>query len=224
MSKPPSTVDPRFPKKQRRRDEAPRTATLLPSRELFPWIEKSSELDPNLADTPAPHRPLEPYGPWMLVENRRRRPTKSASQLNQSMSPRITTTTRYNPIYVENDPAIATSVSADVSPTSDIQPAPPTPVLNQDTVVPHPCTPANSGTVFAPNGKSKLKGNTQVVPRKPSSIVLRQRDINVMPRKAPIGVVSTTSASKKSSLDTSKHSALTTLVSASPVVITCDNQ
>ncbi|KAK8586057.1 hypothetical protein V6N13_130583 [Hibiscus sabdariffa] len=95
--------------------------------------EKSSELDPNLADTLAPHRLLEPYGPWMLVENRRRRPAKSTSQLNQYVSPPIATTSRYNPIYVENDPAVATSVSAYVSPASDKQPAPPTPILNQDT-------------------------------------------------------------------------------------------
>ncbi|KAK8586056.1 hypothetical protein V6N13_130582 [Hibiscus sabdariffa] len=45
-----------------------------------------------------------------------------------------------------------------------------------------------------------------------------------MPRKESTGVVSTISASKKSSLDPSKHSALTTSVLAFPIVITRDNQ
>ncbi|KAK8981870.1 hypothetical protein V6N11_049362 [Hibiscus sabdariffa] len=125
--------------------------------------EKSSELDPNLADTLAPHRLLEPYGPWMLVENRRRRPAKSTSQLNQYVSPPIATT---------SSPAYPDSESRYIN------------VIN----------------------------------------VMRQRDINVMPRKESTGVVSTISASKKSSLDPSKHSALTTSVLAFPIVITRDNQ
>ncbi|KAK8624457.1 hypothetical protein V6N13_065802 [Hibiscus sabdariffa] len=161
---------------------------------------------------------LTRMGLGCLSKNRRRRPAKLASQLNQSVLNSIATTSKYNLIFVENDPVVETS-TADITPASDIQPAPPTPVPNQDIEALLHGNYFGLDIVLVPNGKSKLKGKNQVVPHKSSPLFLKQRDTNIIPRKSSSGVSSTTSASKKLSLGPSKHLTLTTSVSAPLIVI-----
>ncbi|KAK9008944.1 hypothetical protein V6N11_080420 [Hibiscus sabdariffa] len=120
----------------------------------------------------------------------------------------IATNSRYNPIFIETDPAIETSEATDVAPISNVQHALPTSALNQN----------------AMTGKSKLKAKAQFVPRKSSSLILKPRDPNVMPKKSASGFASTSGTSRKSSLNPSKHIVVTTSVSTPPIMVNRDKQ
>ncbi|KAK8696196.1 hypothetical protein V6N13_001333 [Hibiscus sabdariffa] len=142
----------------------------------------------------------------MLVENRRRRSVKPSGHLNTAVPQSIASSSRYNPIFIETDPAVRTSEAADTAPASDFQQPLPASALNQNNVTPLPGNTVDSEPTHAPvlnssNSKPKLKARTQVVPRKSSSLILKPWDANVMPKKPASGSASTAGTSKKSSLD-----------------------
>ncbi|KAK8694894.1 hypothetical protein V6N13_072438 [Hibiscus sabdariffa] len=62
----------------------------------------------------------------------------------------------------------------------------------------------------------RLKAKAQFVPRKSSSLILKPRDPNVMPKKSASGFASTSGTSRKSSLNPSKHIVLSARTLASP--------
>ncbi|KAK8701714.1 hypothetical protein V6N13_020093 [Hibiscus sabdariffa] len=68
--------------------------------------------------TPLEVVPTEPYGPWMLVEKRQRRPARAPSSIPHHRSEAFISNSRYNPVYVANN---ADSDSANVS---DVPPQP----------------------------------------------------------------------------------------------------
>ncbi|KAK9035110.1 hypothetical protein V6N11_077159 [Hibiscus sabdariffa] len=158
--------------------------------------EKSTEMDSNMPDPPKQHPPIDPYGPWMLVENRRRRPMKSPGHFNKSVPHSIATSSRYNPVFIESDSVAGTSKATDATPISDVQQNLSISALNQDNVAPLPGNTIGLDPTHVPapvsySGTPKSKAKTQVTSRKSSSLILKPGDSNVMPKRSVSGFVST---------------------------------
>ncbi|KAK8504150.1 hypothetical protein V6N12_005689 [Hibiscus sabdariffa] len=92
--------------------------------------ESSSEAPPVVPDSPtAPVLPQDPYGPWMLVEKRQRRPPKKSATLPSSGSDFHVDNSRFNPIYLDsnNDDNLANTIeTSQVLPQAGIPTEPPT--------------------------------------------------------------------------------------------------
>ncbi|KAK8690638.1 hypothetical protein V6N13_074169 [Hibiscus sabdariffa] len=158
--------------------------------------EKSTEMDSNMPDPPEQHPLIDPYGPWMLVENRRHRPMKPPGHFNKFVPHSIATSSRYNLIFIEPNYVAGTSKAADATPISDVQQNLSISALNQDNVAPLPgntigLDPTHVPAPISSSGTPKSKAKTQVTSSKSSSLILKPRDSNVMPKRSVSGIAST---------------------------------
>ncbi|KAK9045142.1 hypothetical protein V6N11_059031 [Hibiscus sabdariffa] len=83
--------------------------------------DKGQELNQGQHNAPAPVVPSEPYGPWMLVERRRRRPNTKAEPSPKQSNLVSTTNSRYNPIFIENNDDLHLDAQMDASPQLETQ-------------------------------------------------------------------------------------------------------
>ncbi|KAK8662448.1 hypothetical protein V6N13_092021 [Hibiscus sabdariffa] len=174
--------------------------------------------------TPLEVVPAEPYGPWMLVEKRRRRPARAQSSIPNQRYEAFVSNSKYNPIYVVNN---ADSDSANVS---DVPPQP----------LPSDIVDANIGQLvvtdqhvsndienvdipMAPAHAAKAKGKGVVATRKPLMNILGTRNMNIMSKKHGPSVASpsrpTKGRSLASNLNPAKHVAVQLAATAAPVVL-----
>ncbi|KAK8999510.1 hypothetical protein V6N11_070671 [Hibiscus sabdariffa] len=178
--------------------------------------------------TPLEVVPAEPYGPWMLVEKRRRRPARAQSSIPNQRYEAFVSNSKYNPIYVVNN---ADSDSANVS---DVPPQP----------LPSDIVDANIGQLvvtdqhvsndienvdipMAPAHAAKAKGKGVVATRKPLMNILGTRNMNIMSKKHGPSVASpsrpTKGRSLASNLNPAKHVAVQLAATAAPVVLLRDS-
>ncbi|KAK8658990.1 hypothetical protein V6N13_029208 [Hibiscus sabdariffa] len=230
MGEPTPSEDPRLPKKQRRRDEEPPDKSAPPAL-ADPSIDGVTPgSDSVMPDAPAPQPPLDPYGPWMLIENRRRRPSKSTPQpkVVDVSKESIVRNSRYNPIYIENDPVSKDLIAAAVTPSTDARPDTGFQIVINDSNVPESNLILDVATTPpSPGGKSKLKSKTPIVLRNSASIALKPRDMNVMPRKSINGTGLSASSSKTrmqtKRLNPSKHTTIVMSASDPPISLSHNN-
>ncbi|KAK8567407.1 hypothetical protein V6N12_005997 [Hibiscus sabdariffa] len=186
--------------------------------------ETRMDADPTPTRVSAVTVPSEPYGPWMLVENRRRRSAKAPIVPASSVTDGPSHSSRYNPIYVENDtisepPNIVDASVRNQVPKGITSKTPQTdlaPLLTNTSNVDHALVPAATIEVPKPVHKDTA------MPRKSSPLVLAPRNSNIIVRKASSNVASGSRAPKKngqlSNLNPEKHTALQLSPSDAPIV------
>ncbi|KAK8614180.1 hypothetical protein V6N13_122551 [Hibiscus sabdariffa] len=163
--------------------------------------------------------PLDAYGPWMLVENWRRRPVSITKQPNRLDTAQFVSQSRFNPIFAKSNPTTHSPVIVDdlgnepVSPASHpmhdnmLQTSPAT------NIIAHPLSASGPST-----SKSKTNSKVPVVIRKTPQAVLKPRDTNITLKKN-VGVNVRTGAAKKTSLNPAKYSIIVTFESADPIIL-----
>ncbi|KAK8572446.1 hypothetical protein V6N12_028499 [Hibiscus sabdariffa] len=172
------------------------------------------ESETTMVDIAVPQPPLDPYGPWMLFENRRQRPTKPTTHPTRSATVPIVSHSRYNLIFVDFEP-IDQPVILEDNHASDLNPQinPPSPhIVAQQVAI--AAGPSSTLDPSSSSGKSKSKSKALVTLRKAPLTVLKSRDTNIMPKK-----VGGTGPARKSSLNPAKHSVHVTSESAPPIVL-----
>ncbi|KAK8593249.1 hypothetical protein V6N12_045333 [Hibiscus sabdariffa] len=76
-------------------------------------IEPPQASEVTMVDTPESQPPLDPYGPWMLVDNRHQRPAKPINQPARVKTVPIASHSRFNHIFVETESVEQPSTLAD---------------------------------------------------------------------------------------------------------------
>ncbi|KAK8599267.1 hypothetical protein V6N13_077198 [Hibiscus sabdariffa] len=171
-----------------------------------------------MREVPAPE-PLDAYGPWMLVENRRRRPASVSKQPSRLDTAQFVSQSRFNPIFAESNPTTHSPVIADTLGNEPVAPAShprhddmlQTSAANN--IIAHPSVAYGPST-----SKSTNNGRAPVVIRKTSQAVLKPRDTNISLKKT-VGVNVRAGAAKKSSLNPAKHSVIVTSELADPIIL-----
>ncbi|KAK8521075.1 hypothetical protein V6N12_004991 [Hibiscus sabdariffa] len=180
--------------------------------------EQAPGPDTNMREVPAPE-PLDAYGPWMLVENRRRRPASVSKQPSRLDTAQFVSQSRFNPIFAESNPTTHSPVIADTLGNEPVAPAShprhddmlQTSAANN--IIAHPSVAYGPST-----SKSTNNGRAPVVIRKTSQAVLKPRDTNISLKKT-VGVNVRAGAAKKSSLNPAKHSVIVTSELADPIIL-----
>ncbi|KAK8694100.1 hypothetical protein V6N13_071660 [Hibiscus sabdariffa] len=181
--------------------------------------EPTQAFEANMVAAAEPQPPRDPYGPWMLVDNRRCRPAKPTNQPAPVEQISIASHFRFNPIFIEAEsseqPTILTDNPQSAHPTGETIPqnAHPVPSVMTDLVA-FAVDPSSASALSSSVDKPKPRIKTSVALRKAPLAVLKLRDINIMPKKVGIA-----GPSRKSSLNPAKHSVIVTSESAQPIVM-----
>ncbi|KAK8673190.1 hypothetical protein V6N13_111539 [Hibiscus sabdariffa] len=195
-------------------------------------VESAMDSDLPQLINPPNQQPVESYGPWMLVERRRRRPALSRLPPNP-----VVENPRYNPIFLETDndnlpPTADNTPSAPSSPHRSNSTPRQVPIVQDQVVLPAspPVIPGSVPTervqdsdTRSHSSNARTKGKSPISLRKSALVVLGSRDMNIMIRKPTPGASSSRRSSKArsqpSNLNPTKHSAVVLSESAPPVTM-----
>ncbi|KAK9022315.1 hypothetical protein V6N11_002591 [Hibiscus sabdariffa] len=154
-----------------------------PSTTVLPPIPPSTQL------------PTEPFGPWMLVEKKRNRTTRTNRTSSRPNDVPLVTHSRFNPLFSGNDHAHIpdTHVAVDsieapaehIEPTGDITAPTVVPVIQNPVAT---LTSENDLATVSAGKKSKAKSKVTGVMRKHNQNVLGSRNLNIIPLKNSVGV------------------------------------